>query len=104
MRVELKIRHDSIARSIVARVEAKLRRLERRLPRDAVVEVVLEREPGQPDDHHIGARVHARGPDIQAHAAGPTYETASDRVVETLERQIERRRDKIVEEPRRHAE
>ena len=36
-------------------------------------------------------------------AASTTYEAATDLLVDKLERQIERRRDKVVREPRRRA-
>lgn len=101
MRVGLTVRHGSISEGIVKRVEAKLRKLERRLPPDTLLEVMLERVPGHPDDHATRAEAHVPGPNVVGREVGPTYETAADRLVDVLERQIERRRDKLVEEPRR---
>jgi ribosome-associated translation inhibitor RaiA len=45
--------------------------------------------------------VHTKGPNIVAHESAETYEAAIDRLVDKLERQIERYRDKRTHEPRR---
>jgi ribosome-associated translation inhibitor RaiA len=45
-----------------------------------------------------------KGPNLVAREAAETYEAAIDRMVDKLERQIERHRDKRVHEPRRAAQ
>ena len=44
-----------------------------------------------------------KGPNLHGREAATTYEAATDLLVDKLERQIERRRDKVVQEPRRRA-
>ncbi|HET9937310.1 MAG TPA: HPF/RaiA family ribosome-associated protein, partial [Gaiella sp.] len=73
---------------------------------ETLVEVVLDRErnPKIPDDHLVEAEVHMKGPNLHGREAAATYEAAADLLVDKLERQIERRRDKVVHEPRRRAQ
>ena len=103
MQLQMTVRHGAVNDWIRAAVEAKLARLGRRLADDTLVEVVLDRErnPSIADDHVIEAEVHLKGSNVLARAAAPTYEVAADQVVENLTRQIERLRDKQVQEPRR---
>ena len=81
-------------------------KLGRRLHDETLVEVVLDRErnPKIPDDHLVEAEVHMKGPNLHGREAAATYEAAADVLVDKLERQIERRRDKVVHEPRRRAQ
>ena len=53
------------------------------------------------DDHVAEAVVYTKGPNIVARESATTYEAAVDQLVDKLERQIERYRDKRVLEPRR---
>lgn len=103
MQVQMTVRHGSVNESVKATVEAKLVRLGRRLPEQTVMEVVLDRErnPSIADDHVVEADVRLKGGNVHGRAAAPTYEVAADRLVEVLERQIERHRDKRIQEPRR---
>jgi putative sigma-54 modulation protein len=105
MKLQLTVRHGSVPDTVVDHVERKLHKLDRRLPDDVFVEVrlVRERNPAIPNDHIVEAEVHLPGAHLFAREAASTYETATDRVVEALERQIERRREKQIEEPRRRA-
>lgn len=105
MRVQVTVRHGSVNDSVRSYVETKLGKLGRRLPPEAVIEVVLDRErnPKIVDDHIIEAEVLLKGANILNREAAPTYEVAADRMVDSLERQIERRRDKRVQEPRRRS-
>ena len=70
------------------------------------VEVTLEREhnPSIRNDHVAEAVVFTKGPNLVARESATTYEAAVDMLVEKLERQIERYRDKRVHEPRRQAQ
>jgi putative sigma-54 modulation protein len=86
-------------------VEAKLTKLGRRLHPDTLVEIVLDRErnPKIADDHVVEAELHVKGPNLFGREAATSYEAATDLLVDKLERQIERLRDKKVHEPRRRA-
>ena len=44
-----------------------------------------------------------KGPNLHGREAATTHEVATDLLVDKLERQIERQRDKKVQEPRRRA-
>jgi len=103
MELQLNVRRGTVPEGVREAVERKLARLERRLPDDAVLEAMLDRERGVggADDHVIDVEVHLKGANVVARAGGSTYENAADRVVEVLDRQIEKRRDKRVHEPRR---
>lgn len=105
MRVQVTVRHGSVSDSVRSYVETKLGKLGRRLPPEAALEVVLDRErnPKIVDDHVVEAEILLKGANILAREAAPTYEVATDMIVDSLERQIERRRDKRVQEPRRRA-
>ena len=62
-----------------------------------------ERNPSIRDDHVAEAVVFMKGPNLVARESATTYEAAVDQLVDKLERQIERYRDKRVHEPRRVA-
>jgi ribosomal subunit interface protein len=87
-------------------VESKLAKLGRRLHPDTLVEVVLDRErnPKIADDHVVEAELHMKGPNLFGREASSTFEAATDLLVDKLERQVERLRDKKVREPRRRAQ
>ncbi len=103
MRLNLTVRRGHVNEGVRDYVESKFARLERRLHPETLVEVVLDRErnPKIADDHVVEAEVHVKGPNLYGREAAPTYEAATDLLVDKLERQIERLRDKKVQEPRR---
>lgn len=105
MQLQVTVRHGQVNDSIRGYVEGKFRKLERRLHASTVVDVVLDRErnPKIADDHVVEATVYLKGPTLHGREAAATYEAASDLLVDKLERQIERHRDKRVHEPRRRA-
>jgi ribosome hibernation promoting factor len=105
MRLQVTVRHGQVNDTIRAYVEAKFRKLERRLHDATQIEVVLDRErnPKIADDHLVEAELQMKGPNLHGREAASTYEAATDLLVDKLERQIERRRDKVVHEPRRRA-
>ncbi len=86
--------------------EKRFAKLSRRLHEQTVVEVTFSREhnPSIREDHVAEAIVHAKGANLMARESAATDEAAVDRLVDKLERQIERHRDKRVLEPRRAAQ
>jgi putative sigma-54 modulation protein len=106
MRLNLTVRRGHVNDGVRSYVEAKFVKLGRRLHDGTLVEVVLDRErnPKIPDDHVVEAEVHVKGPNLHGREAATTYEAAIDVLVDKLERQIERLRDKKVQEPRRRAQ
>lgn len=106
MRLEVKALHDTLTDPVRSYAEKRLGKLSRRLHPDTPVEVTLLKEanPAIRDGHTAEAIVYTKGPNIVARESAPTYEAAIDRLVEKLERQIERQRDKRVLEPRRRVQ
>jgi putative sigma-54 modulation protein len=105
MRLQVKAHHGHLSDSTRAYAEKRFAKLDKRLHDLTLVEVTLSQEhnPSISDDHSAEAIVYTKGPTIVAHEFAETYEAAIDQVVDKLERQIERYRDKRTHEPRRAA-
>ncbi len=103
MQLKLTARHDHLTDEMRQYAETKLAKLDRRLHDLTFVEVTfsLEHNPSIADDHTVEAVVHTKGPSLIAHESAVTYEAAIDRLVDKLERQVERYRDKRTHERRR---
>ena len=106
MRLQVTVRRGQVNENVRRYVEAKVAKLGRRLHPDALVEIVLDRErnPKIADDHVVEAELHMKGPNLFGREAAMSYEAATDLLVDKLERQVERLRDKKVHEPRRRAQ
>lgn len=106
MQLQIKAQHETVPESVHAYAEKRLSKLSRRLYEGTIVEVTFSREhnPAIRDDHVAEGVVFMKGPNLVAREAATTYEAAVDRIVDKLERQIERYRDKKVLEPRRAAQ
>ncbi|HWQ22671.1 MAG TPA: ribosome-associated translation inhibitor RaiA [Gaiellaceae bacterium] len=106
MQLEVKAHHGSLSDAVRAYAEKRLAKLAKRLHELTRVEVTLSREfnPSIRDDHRAEAVVYTKGPNLVARESAPTYEAAIDLLVEKLERQVERYRDRRVHEPRRAAQ
>ena len=96
MRFQVTARHDHLGDEVRQYAEQKLSKLDRRLHDLTLVEVTFSREhnPSISDDHSVEAIVHTKGPSLVAREAATTYEAAIDRLLDKLERQVERYRDK----------
>jgi putative sigma-54 modulation protein len=105
MRLQVRAHHGRVSDSVRGYAEKRLAKLGRRLHDLTLVELTLSREhnPSISDDHSADAVVHTKGPTLVARESASTYEAAIDLVVDKLERQIERYRDKRTHEPRRSA-
>jgi putative sigma-54 modulation protein len=105
MRLQVKAHHGHLSESVQAYAEKRFGTLDKRLHDLTLVEVTLSRahNPSISNDHTADAVVHTKGPTLVARESALTYEAAIDRVVDKLERQIERYRDKRTHEPRRSA-
>ncbi len=106
MRLQVKALHDTIDDSVRTYVEKRIGKLGKRLYDQTLVEVTLwkEHNPSIRDGHSAEAIVYTKGQNLVARESAVTYEAAIDLLVEKLERQIERYRDKRVHEPRRGAQ
>ena len=105
MQLKLTARHEHLDDSVRAYAERKLSKLDRRLNDLTLVEVTFsqERNPSIAADHTVDAVVHTKGPSLVARESASTYEAAIDRLVDKLERQVERYRDKRTLEQRRRS-
>lgn len=106
MQLQLKAVHGSLSDSVRAYAEKRLAKLARRLHEQTTVEVTFSRErnPSIRDDHVAEGVVFTKGQSLVARESATTYEAAVDQLVDKLERQVERYRDKRVLEPRRTAQ
>lgn len=106
MRFQVTARHDHVSDVVRQYAEQKLTKLDRRLHDLTLVEVTFSREhnPSIADDHAVEAIVHTKGSNLVARESATTYEAAIDRLLDKLERQVERHRDKRTREVRRRAQ
>jgi len=100
MRLQVKGKNVKVSESVRDYAEAKLAKLDRHLAVDTMVEVELAAEKG-PVPHVAEGAVFTKGPTLRAHESGPDVRTSIDRLVDNLERQIKRYREKRRHEPRR---
>lgn len=105
MRLQVKAQHDHVSDSVREYVAKRVAKLDRRLWDGTQVEVTLgtEGNPSIADDHWAEAIVYMKGPNLVAKESAPTWEAAVDRLVDKLERQVGKHRDKRIEKPRREA-
>ena len=105
MQLQVKAQHSPVPDSVRAYTEKRFAKLSKRLYEGTAVEVTFSRErnPSIRDDHVAEAVVFMKGPNLVAREASTTYEAAVDELVDKLERQIERYRDKRTHELRRQA-
>jgi len=105
MRVQVKVRHGHVNDSVKSYAEEKLRKLGRRVHDLTVIELTLSRErnPSIAVDHAAEAIVHTKGPNIVVREHATTWEAAIDRLIDKLERRVERHRDMKTHERRRRA-
>jgi ribosome hibernation promoting factor len=106
MQLKLTARHDNPSQEARDYAEAKLSKFDRRIHDLTLIEVTfsLEHNPSIANDHTVEAIVHAKGPNLVVRESAPTYEAAIDRLLDKLERQVERYRDKRTVEMRRRSQ
>jgi putative sigma-54 modulation protein len=103
MRLQVKGKPVEVTPSVREYAETKLAKLERQLAPDTQVEVELTEEKNHSvSTHHIAeATIFTKGSTLRAHESGPDVRTSIDRLVDNLERQVTRYREKRRHEPRR---
>jgi len=106
MQLKLTARHDNPSDATREYAEAKLSKLDRRLHDLTLVEVTFSRErnPSIADDHVVEAVVHTKGPNLVARESATTYEAAIDRLLDKLQRQVAKYREKRTVETRRRSQ
>jgi putative sigma-54 modulation protein len=100
MQLQVKGRNVEVSESVKRYAEGKLRRLERQLDNPRIeLELHLEKNPSIADSHTAEATIFTKGPTLRAHASGRAFEAAVDQIVDKLERQAVRYRERRHRKP-----
>src|SRR5919201_1265872 len=96
MRLQVKGKNLDVSDSIRSYAEEKLRKLERRLaaPTQVELELSLERNPSISANHVAEATIWTKGPTLRAREASQDMRASIDQLVDKLERQVTRYREK----------
>jgi putative sigma-54 modulation protein len=96
MRLRIKGRHVELSESVRTYAEAKLHKLDKQLAEPTQVELELweEHNPSIAAHHVAEATIWTKGPTLRAREASTSFESSIDELVQKLERQVKRYRDK----------
>lgn len=96
MRLQVKGRNVEVTESIRRYAEEKLARLERQLadPTQVELELAVEHNPSIAADHVAEATIWTKGPTLRARESSTAFEASIDQLVDKLERQVKRYREK----------
>ena len=105
MRLHVKGRNLEVSDQMRKYADDKLGKLDRLVkdPTRVELELLVEKNPSISDNHVAEATVWTKGPVLRAREASADMKASIDRLVDKLERQVERYRDKRTHEPRRSA-
>jgi len=106
MRLQVKGKNVEVTPSIREYAERKLAKLGKQLAEQTQVEVELseQRNPSIAESQVAEATVFTKGPTLRAREASSDMKASIDQLVEKLERQVKRYRERRTVEPRRHTE
>ncbi len=106
MRLQVKGKNVEVTPSIREYAERKLAKLGKQLAEQTQVEVELseQRNPSIAESQVAEAIVFTKGPTLRAREASPDMKASIDQLVDKLERQVKRYRERRTVEPRRHTE
>ena len=96
MRLQVKGRNVEVSDSIRRYAEEKLGKLERQLadPTQVELELSVEHNPSIAASHIAEATIWTKGPTLRARESSSAFEASIDQLVEKLERQVKRYREK----------
>jgi putative sigma-54 modulation protein len=96
MRLQVKGRNVEVSDSIRRYAEEKLSKLERQLadPTQVELELAMETNPSIAANHVAEATIWTKGPTLRAREASGAFEASIDQLVDKLERQVKRYREK----------
>jgi len=103
MQLQVKGKNFEVTPSVREYAEAKLAKLDKQLAVDTQVEIELsaEKNASFPAQHVAAATIYTKGPTLRAHESARDIRTSIDQLVDNLERQVTRYREKRRHEPRR---
>src|SRR5216110_3113146 len=103
MRLEVKGKNVEVTDSLRQYAEAKLAKLQKQLAEQTQVQVELSKEknPSIADGAVAEGTIFTKGPTLRARETSRDIRASIDLLVENLERQVKRYREKRTEEPRR---
>ena len=106
MRLQVKGKNVDVAPSIREYAERKLAKLDKQLADQTQVEVELseQRNPSLPERHIAEGTIYGKGTTLRARESSSDPKASIDLLVEKLERQVKRYRERRRVEPRRHTE
>jgi putative sigma-54 modulation protein len=106
MRLQVKAKNMELTPSIREYAERKLAKLGKQLAEQTQVEVELseQRNPSIASSQVAEATVFTKGPTLRAREATPDMKASIDQLVDKLERQVKRYRERRTVEPRRHTD
>jgi putative sigma-54 modulation protein len=105
MRLQVKGRNLEVSEQIRTYAEEKLGKLERLVndPTRVELELAVEKNPSIAANHIAEATIWTKGPVLRAREASADMKASIDQLVNKLERQVKRYREKRRVAPRRHA-
>ena len=105
MRLQVKGRNLEVSEQIRSYAEDKLGKLDRLVsdPTRVELELLVETNPSIADNNVAEATVWTKGPVLRAREASGDMKASIDQLVDKLERQVKRYREKRREAPRRNA-
>jgi ribosome hibernation promoting factor len=103
MRLQVKGKNVEITPALRNYVETKLAKLDKQLAEPTQVEFELseERNPSIQANQVAEGTIFTKGPTLRAREAASEIRAAIDQLVDNLERQVKRYREKRTQEPRR---
>jgi putative sigma-54 modulation protein len=106
MRLEVKGKNVEVTPSLREYAETKLGKLRKQLAEQTQVEVELsqEKNPSISDSAVAEGTIYAKGPTLRARESSGDIRASIDKLVENLERQVKRYREKRIAEPRRRTD
>ena len=106
MRLQVKGKNVEVTPSMREYAERKLSKLARQLADQTQVEVELseQRNPSIAESHVAEGTIFTKGPTLRAKESSTDMKASIDQLVDKLERQVKRYRERRIVEPRRHAE
>ena len=96
MRLQVKGKNVEVSESVREYAEKRLGKLEKQLadPTQVELELAMERNPAIADNHVAEATIWTKGPTLRAREAATGWEASIDQLVDKLERQVVRYREK----------